>query len=154
MTLSVTEPTDQELNAMWPYWIRTLAAAINAIEDSSDNITVTTVSVSAGDTALVVGVDLSSMKIEVVLISGVGASAIQYIRGGTEGQIKIFVFQDNDISFVDGDKADGEIYLNQLPVGTTLNAQQDDVIALLNIGGDGSSDYGYWKELWRQISVK
>lgn len=154
MTLSVTEPTDQELNSRWPYWIRKLAAAFNTIEANSDSITVTSLTVSSGDNALVVSTDLSSQKIEVVLISGIGASIIDYIRGGAEGQIKIFIFQDNDISFRDGTKADGKMYLNQLPALTVFNAQQDDVIALVNIGGNGSTEYGYWKEVWRQVSVK
>lgn len=154
MTLNVNEPTDQELNARWPYWIRTLAAAINSIEAQDADVTITTLSVSAGDNALTIGIDLTNIPIEFVFISGIGAAEIEYIRGAINGQVKVFIFQDNDISFKDGTKTDGKIYLNQLPVLSTYNAQQDDVLALINVGGDGSSDYGYWKELWRQVSVK
>jgi len=154
MSLDTNKPTDQVLVAEIPAYIRALAVAINAIEEYSNSITVTNLSISAGDTALVIGIDLSAQKIEVVLTSGIGASVIEYIRGGTEGQIKIFVFQDNDISLKDGIKSDGKMYLNQLPVLTDFDAQQDDVLALVNIGGDGSTNYGYWKEIWRQLSVK
>jgi len=154
MSINVNEPTDQVLVSELPSYLRSLAVAINTIEENSDSITVTNLSISAGDTALVIGTDLSTQKIEVVLTSGIGASVIEYIRGGTEGQTKIFVFQDNDISFKDGIKSDGKIYLNQLPVLTDFDAQQDDVLALVNIGGDGSAEYGYWKEIWRQLSVK
>ncbi len=154
MSLDTNKPTDQVLVAEIPAYIRALAVAINAIEEYSNSITVTNLSISAGDTALVIGIDLSAQKIEVVLTSGIGASVIEYIRGGTEGQIKIFVFQDNDISLKDGIKSDGKMYLNQLPVLTDFAAQQDDVLALVNIGGDGSTNYGYWKEIWRQLSVK
>jgi len=154
MSLDTNKPTDQVLVAEIPAYIRALAVAINAIEEYSNSITVTNLSISAGDTALVIGIDLSAQKIEVVLTSGIGASVIEYIRGGTEGQIKIFVFQDNDISLKDGIKSDGKMYLNQLPVLTNFAAQQDDVLALVNIGGDGSTNYGYWKEIWRQLSVK
>ena len=94
------------------------------------------------------------MKLDVALVSGIGASTIEYIRGGIDGQIKIFIFQDNDITFKDGVKADGKLYLNQLPILSNFAAQQDDVIALVNIGGDGTTEYGYWKEVWRQLSVK
>jgi len=147
-------PTDQELNATWPYWIRTLVAAINNIQETSDSITTTSLTIVSGNTSLVVGTDLSTQKIEIVLVSGTGVSAINSIRGGSSGQLKIFVFQDNDVSFVDGDKNDGELYLNQLPVYSNLDAQEGDVVALLNIGGDGATNYGYWKELFRQIAVK
>ena len=154
MALDTTKPTDQEMVADLPAYIREDRVAINANEASS-GITVTNVVVTAGATALVVGTDLSDLKIEVALISGAAPGAsISQIQGGTEGQIKIFVFQDNDISFVDGPKSAGRVYLNQLPALSTFNAQQDDVLALLNVDGDGASVYGYWKELWRQISVK
>ena len=154
MTLNVNEPTDQRLVSELSSYIREDRVAINAIESAADSITITNLSVSAGDTALVVGTDLSTLKVETVLISGVGASIIEYIRGGVEGQIKIFVFQDNDISFKDGAKVDGKLYLNHLPALSDFNAQQDDIIAFVNIDGDGSTVYGYWKELWRQVSVK
>lgn len=153
MTLSVIQPTDSEQNSRWPYWIRTLAAAINAIEGGSSSITITEVSMSAGDTALVVGVDISALKIEVILLSSIGATTLTYIRGGTEGQIKIIIFVDNDVTVQDGVESDGKIYLNQVAL-TTTNFLQGDVLVLVNIDGDGGSTYGYWKEIWRMISVK
>ena len=154
MTLNVNEPTDQRLVSELASYIRADRVSINAIESAADSITITNFSVSAGSTTLVVGVDLSDLKIETVLISGIGASTIEYISGGVEGQIKIFVFQDNDISFRDGVKSDGKLYLNHLPALSDFSAQQDDIIAFVNIDGDGSAVYGYWKELWRQVSVK
>lgn len=154
MILSVAQPTDQELNANWPLWIRTLAAAINNLELGVSSLTVTSLTVTAGDTVLVIGTELSSNMIELIIIQGAGAATLSYIRGGTNGQIKIFVFQDDDISFQDGLKSDGAIYLNQLPASSVYNAVQDDVLVLVNIGGDGASTHGYWKELWRQNSVK
>jgi hypothetical protein len=154
MSLDVNSPTDQVLVSEIPAYIRANRVAINNIESESSNITTTEVSISAGDTALVVGTDLSALKLEIALLSGIGASTIEYIRGGVEGQIKIFIFQDNDITFKDGIKEDGKLYLNQLPALSDFAAQQDDVIALVNIGGDGDTEYGYWKEVWRQLSVK
>lgn len=151
MSLDVTKPTDQEPVAELPRYIRENRASINANEIGYST---TELAVIAGNVALVVGTDLSAASIETILISGVGASTLSFIRGGTEGQIKIFIFQDSDISLQDGVKADGRFYLNQLPALTIYNAQQDDVIAFSNIGGDGAAVYGYWKELWRQISVK
>jgi len=154
MALDTTKPTDTEPVAELPRYIREDRAAINATEVDADNISTTVLPVSAGDTVLVVGTDLSATKIESVIISGVGASTLAFITGGTEGQIKIFIFQDNNISLQDGVKADGRFYLNQLPALTIYNAQQNDVMAFSNIGGDGAAVPGYWKELWRQIAVK
>ena len=154
MTLNVNEPTDQRLVSELASYVREDRVEINTISSGQDSITISTLLVSAGDIALAIGTDLSADKIESVLISGTGASIIEYIRGGTEGQIKIFIFQDNDISFRDGVKLDGKIYLNHLPALSVFNAQQDDILAIMNIGGDGALVYGYWKELWKQVSVK
>ncbi len=153
MTLNINEPTDQRLVSELPYYIRLHAAAINVLETDS-GIATTVLSILAGSTSLVVGTNLSVAAFEVVLVSSAGVCNISQIRGGIQGQIKIFIFQDNLVSIVDGIKSDGRIYLNQLPTLSTYNAQQDDVIALVNVGGDGASTYGYWKELWRQLSVK
>ena len=30
----------------------------------------------------------------------------------------------------------------------------DDILAVVNIDGDGAANYGYWKELFRTLSVK
>ena len=154
MTLDATKPTDQELVSVLPYWIRNTRSAVNSLITGITEITTTDLTISAGDTALVIGTDLTAIAMEIVLLSGLGAATIDQIRGGTEGQLKIFIFQGNNVSFKDGPKSNGQLYLNQLPVLSTFNAQQDDVIALINIDGDGSSNYGYWKEVWRQVSVK
>lgn len=154
MTLDTTKPSDQELISMLPYYIRENRASINEYLASDVQIVVTELEISAGDTALVVGTDLSAVSLEVILVTGSGAATITQIRGGTEGQLKIFIFQDNNISFTDGIKSNGQLYLNQLPVLSNFNAQVDDILVLFNVGGDGGADYGYWKELLRQLSVK
>ena len=152
--MDATKPTDQELISAIPAYIRETRAAVNAVIAEESDVAITTLTISAGTTALVIGTTLLAVAIEVVKLNSLGAADIAQIRGGTEGQIKIFIFQGNNMTFADGAKALGALYLNQLPVGSLLAAQQDDVLALVNIGGNGSTEYGYWKELWRQISVK
>jgi hypothetical protein len=154
MTVVATKPDDQELVSMLPYWIRHTRAALNALIANVSDITVNNLSLTPGDIAIVVGTELTAIGIEVVFIDCLGVSVIEQIRGGSEGQIKIFVFQGNNVGFKDGPKLTGQLYLNQLPALSTFDAQTDDVIALVNIGGDGAAVYGYWKELWRQVSVK
>jgi hypothetical protein len=154
MTLSIVQPTDQDLNARWPYWIRLLAVAINDIEGGVPAvITVTTLTMTAGGTTLFVGIDLSVSAVEVIILSATGPSVLQYIYNGTSGQIKIFMCADANVSFLDGIPSGGRFYINQ-PALSQLDAEAHDVIAFVNIGGNGGSLPGYWKELWRTLSVK
>ena len=154
--LDVTKPTDQEHVAQLPYWIRQTRAALNAIQALDSNIETTDVALVAGTTGLIIPTHLTVALIEVVTIDATGLCNLATIQNGVHGQIKIFIFGDNNISIVDGIKdASGNFYLNQLPIGSSLGASIDDVLALVNINGDGgATTHGYWKELWRQISVK
>lgn len=154
MSIDATKPTDQELVSMLPYWIRRNATAINSIVAGLEEFTLTRLSLTAGTTALVIGVDLTAIALEVILLDSPGLCHLEQIRGGTEGQVKLIIFQGNSVDLIDGPKETGKFYLNQLPVGSTFSAQRDDVIALVNVEGDGGSIYGYWKEVWRQVSVK
>uniref|UniRef100_A0A6H1ZVZ9 Uncharacterized protein n=1 Tax=viral metagenome TaxID=1070528 RepID=A0A6H1ZVZ9_9ZZZZ len=153
MTLDITKPTDQELVSELPAYIRANRSAINAFESGNAEYATTILTIAAATDTLIVGTDLANVDMEVIIISAAGACTLEKITGGTAGQIKIFVFQDDDITLQDGTKADGKFYLNQLPVGTTYAASQDDVIALVNIGGTGAIS-GYWKEFNRQLDVK
>ena len=154
MTLNVNEPSDTRLVSEIASYIREDRAAINAIV-GSDSFGVTELEIAAGATSLSIGTELSSDGIEVVITSGAGLADIATILGGIEGQIKIFIFQDANIDFADGNaKAGGVFYLNHLPAGSDFSPGIDDIIAVVNIGGDGASTYGYWKELFRTLSVK
>jgi len=156
MTLDATKPTDEELVSVLPSYIRANRAAINILEAAGfgDVVTVTDLAIATGLTSLIVGTHLSAAEIEIVKARAVTTNIINQITKGTNGQIKIFVFQNSSVTFVDGVKNTGYLYLNQLPIGSSFSAAIDDVLALVNIGGDGSSEYGYWKEIWRMISVK
>ena len=154
MTLNVLEPTDQRPVADLPSYIREGRVEINAVAVNSNSITSSIVAVAVGATSLDIDTNLSDLKIETVILSGAGVANISTITGGTAGQIKIFVFQDSNVSFTDGVKANGGLYMNNIPALSTFNFSIDDVLALVNIGGDGSGAHGYWKELWRQLSVK
>jgi hypothetical protein len=156
MTLDATKPTDQEIVAQLPYYIRQHATAINALASPIGiaEISTNTLIISAGTTTLDIDSDLSTVNMELVFLSSLGLSTIARITGGTSGQIKIFIFESNNITFNDGPKTIGQLYLNQLPAFSSFSAQIDDVIALMNVGGNGTTNDGYWKELWRQLSVK
>ena len=153
MTLDVNQPTDQVLVSELPAYIRAGRAAINAVSGSG-NVGVTVLSVTAGAVSLSVGTELGSYGLELVIITGAGAAVLATILGGTAGQMKVFIFQDANIDLTDGLKAGGAFYLNHLPALSNYTPAQDDILALVNVGGDGAAVHGYWKELWRQTSVK
>lgn len=154
MTLDQTKPADREEVSDLPSYIREDRAAINAIV-GSNSFGYTALSVAAGVTSLTIGTELGAYDIEVVNITGLGAATLETILGGTAGQIKKLIFQNALTKLEDGNaKANGVFYLNQLPAGSNFEPQQDDVLTLVNIGGDGGSTYGYWLEIDRKISVK
>ena len=151
--LDTNKPTDQEFVSALPAYIRETRVAVNAVSGAG-NVGVTELTVAAGATSLSIGTDLGAYGFETVVIDGAAAISLQRILGGTQGQVKVIIFQDNNVSLVDGAAANGNFYLNQLPALSTFAAQQNDVIALVNIGGDGASIQGYWKELYRTLAIK
>ncbi len=154
MTLDSNEPTDQRMVSELPGYIRANRVGINAVSGAG-NVGVTDLTVGAGTISLSVGTDLGSYGFEIVKCTGGGVADLLTILGGTEGMVKVFVFQDANVDLWDSAlKADGTFYLNHLPVATEFAPDEDDVLALVNIDGDGAAVYGYWLELYRTISVK
>ena len=153
MTLAANEPTDQRQVSELPSFMRETRAAVNAVSGAG-NVGVTDLIIAAGVTSLSVGTELGAYGFETVKVTGTGISTLLTILGGTEGQVKVLVFQGANVRITDGAKAAGAFYLNQLPALSNFNPQQDDVLALVNIDGDGASVYGYWKELYRALSIK
>lgn len=155
MTLSTSQPTDQAHNVEWPSWIRTLSVEINSIISGDADITTTELTLAGGVTSLSIGTgeDLSSIPQEKVLIDGLAPNTLTQITGGLQGQVKIFVFQGNNVSLTAGAKTLGQLYLNQ-PLASNFVPEIDDVLALMNVNGDGSTNYGYWQELYRKLSVR
>lgn len=151
--MDATKPTDVELVSALAAYIREARAGINALSSGS-GVGVTELTIAAGAVALTVGTDLGLFGFEIVIVDADAGVNIANIVGGTQGQTKVFVFQDNNISIVDGLQASGAIYLNQLPALSSFVAQANDILALTNVGGDGSTVQGYWKEIFRQIALK
>jgi len=154
MTLDITKPIDRVQVSELPSYIREDREAIESVVVSGNSITTTVTQLSPGTTILEVGVDLSTVKIENIIISGLGASIVAFITKGTAGQIKTFIFQDADITLQDGVKSDGKLYLNQIVPLSTFSGTSGDIISFINIGGDGVAVHGYWKELYRALAVK
>jgi len=154
MTLNANEPTDQRMVNELPGYQRETRAALNAVVGSG-TLVATNLEIAAGATSLTIGSELSNADIEILITTGAGLVDLATILGGTEGQIKVFIFHDTNVDLVDGNsKADGKFYLNHLPAASDFDPGIDDILAMINIDGDGGSTYGYWKELFRTLSVK
>jgi len=151
--LDVTKPVDSVSVGELPRYIREDRAAINAVSGGND-VGVTKVTLAALTTSITVGVEVGAYGYETVVISAAGVISLATLLGGTQGQVKVLVFQDNNISIVDGVASGGKFYLNQLPALSSFAAQINDILALVNVGGDGAAVYGYWKELYRTVAVK
>jgi len=153
MSLDPSKPSDSALVSELPAYIRENRIAVNSVVTAA-GFGVTNLDIAAGTTSLSVGTDLLAVGHEIVIVTGLGVAVLATILGGTDGQIKTFIFQDANIDLIDGAKSNGKFYLNQLPALSNFEPQQDDVLTLVNIGGDGASVYGYWKELYRNLSIK
>ena len=153
MSLDPSKPSDSALVSELPAYIRENRIAVNSVVTAA-GFGVTNLDIAAGTTSLSVGTDLLAVGHEIVIVTGLGVAILATILGGTDGQMKTFIFQDANIDLIDGAKSNGKFYLNQLPALSNFEPQQDDVLTLVNIGGDGASVYGYWKELYRNLSIK
>jgi hypothetical protein len=156
MTLDVNSPADTDPlsdlaadiregrvdnNALW--------AAISTLGMVS---TYRELNVAAGTTVLDIDTDIGNVAIEIINITGAGVSQLAQITGGTAGQIKIFYCGDANISFLtSATEINGTFSLNQ-PSGT-YGAYARDVLCVANFDGDGSTDHGFWRELFRTASV-
>ena len=147
------QPTDQVPVSELPAYIREGRVAINSVV-AGTGLAVNNLDVALADTSLSVGTDLAAVGHEIVFITGLGAATLATILNGTDGQVKTFIFLDGNLDFTDGTKDSGKFYLNQVAL-SDFHPAIDDVLCLVNVGGDaGASTHGYWKELYRTISVK
>ena len=105
--------------------------------------------------SLTIGTELSERKIECVRISAAGAETLTNFLSGTEGQIKILIFSGGNVTLTDGTRDSGKFYLNQLPALSDFVGADGDILALINLTGDGGATTdGWWEELWRVVKVK
>ena len=152
MTLNASEPVNRMVEELEGF-MRETRAAVNAISGSG-GVGVTTVEITAGATSITVGTEIGNASLQVVIITAAAAATLTHILGGTNGQIIVFICQDAFIRFTDGPKLTGQLFLDQLPALSTFTCALDDVLVLVNVGGDGGATYGWWEELLRKVSVR
>lgn len=152
--MDASKPTDVELVSALPAYIREIKSFLTALVTGGGGGGVTSITSPAGTTSLSVGTELGMNGYEVILMKANVPINLISIIGGTQGQVKVFIFLDNNVSVVDGQALNGNFYLNQLPLYTSFNTQAGDVLTVVNIGGNGSGIQGYWREISRQVSLK
>ena len=148
MALDTTKPADNEFASAIAAYIRENRVAINAFS-VGEGFAASTLVVAPGTVTLAVGVDLQNAGFESVTVTGTGAAILTNITGGTHGQVKTFVFQDNNVDWTrSATRLNGTFLLNQPP--GDFQPTQDDILTLMNINGDPSTgNNGYWIELYR-----
>ena len=114
----------------------------------------TAVNMTAGQTSLVTGTDLTDVGIESIGLTADAAVNLTTMTLAVSGSIKHIIALDDDITVINNTASTvgGTLYLNS-PTGVNLAMATRDVLTVLNIGGDGVTAHGYWLELNRKLQV-
>ena len=152
MTVNALEPTGVRLTYSLDEYIREDREQINALWISMGAAgsigTTRELSLSLGQSLLVNGTDLTDAPMETILITANGAgNAITQLTGCTQGQIKIFIAQDDNLLTWVFDSSK----LNLNSEGADLLCKTYDILALVNIGGNPGATNGWWLELFRNL---
>ncbi len=154
MTIDATKPEDSVLVSELPGYIKDGRVEMNSISLAGTGAVGAQTLDVLGAVSLTIGTELASEGFETVVISSTGASVLATILGGTQGQIKVFVFQDLNVVITDSNaKANGTFHLNEAPALGNYTPAVDDVLTVVNIGGDGAGTHGYWREVDRAANV-
>jgi len=155
MTIDATKPTDAVLVSELPGYIREGRTEMNSISVTGTGAVGAVTLDCLAAVSLTIGVELSLEGYETVVVSSTGAALLATILNGIQGQIKMFVFQDLNVTLQDSTtQINGTLDLNVAPANGVYTPAIDDVITLVNIGGDGgATTHGYWREIDRAASV-
>ena len=151
MTIDATKPEDSVLNSELPAYIRANRAEMNSISVTGTGaVGAVTLDIN-GAVTLTIGTELSLEGFETIVLTNTGISVLATILGGLQGQIKVFVCRDTRTGFQDNNgRLNGTLDLNQWPINGIYTPIADgDVLMLVNVGGDGAGNHGYWRELDR-----
>lgn len=106
---------------------------------------VSTYAMTAGQNDLVVGTHVGNVVLELVNLTAGAAEDLQNITGARAGNVKIIRFGDNNITVKHNDSK------IKLPGSTDYSPNANDVLVLVNVGGDGAGVDGIWAQVTRQI---
>ena len=138
---------DSSINGVWYEVARSTGSVVWANTYTAHNM-------SVGDTSLDVGDDLANVGTETVGLTADGAVNLTYITDGRAGMIKYILALDNNITLVQNEASttNGTFFMNA-PAGVDLAMNTGDIVAFVNVGGNGSTVDGYWRELFRTLHV-
>ena len=120
----------------------------------SSSSTYTAVNMTAGQTALTTGTEINNVNIENIGLTADAAVNLTTMLLGEAGNTKVIIALDDDITLIQNSASTtgGSLNMNA-PVGVDLAMQTGDIVAFVNIGGDGLLSHGYWRELYRTLKV-
>jgi hypothetical protein len=154
MTLDVTKPTDSDLVSSFAGYLRETRTQVNTNTQDIESIGVIPAGKNIdleGVTVIRVGTgekDVSTAPIETIFLTGSDPQNFENIEDCKTGQIKIFFILSDNLTFIK------DVTKFDLNGDVNFTANQYDVIAFVNQGGDGIVDDGVWIELFRNINTR
>lgn len=147
MALNESVPNASSLLSELDDYSREEREAINDLiaEISGELVNAETISSVSNNT---IAAGTQSLQVKLISIN----CTVQYLSGGHAGQIVLLKLTSGvSVTFSHSSaQSNGDIYLNGGSLD--LDATADDLLALVNIGGDPDTGVlGYWRELFRTL---
>ena len=116
--------------------------------------TQTAVVTATGASSLVTGISLHNVSNESILLTASAAVGLSTMTLALAGAVKTIIAGDANVTLIQNSASvtGGTLNMNA-PVGINLPLQAGDVISFVNVGGNGSTESGYWRELYRTLHV-
>jgi len=155
MALNINLPNDSTLISQFDDFLRETRRYINDLGAvlGQNAFTLTNLTVTNGILNVLSDyidpryADLSNVNLELVVTTAASTESLSAMYYGTEGQIKVFIVNTDNLTFLKEDTSEGYFDLNS---PDDFEPKTGDIIIFINIGGDGGNEsHGYWKELTR-----
>lgn len=157
MTVDETKPLGTDLVSDLDGYIRENRVDINdlweAVGIGGAFPNYSAINMASGQATLVVDTDIDGTGIEVIGLTADAAVNLTTMTGATAGALKIIIALDDDITIIQNIGGTGGTFFMNAPDDVDINLEARDVIAFVNIGGDGTTVNGYWLELYRKLAV-
>ena len=115
--------------------------------------TSTYTAVALTGTSLATGTDINNVIVETLGITAAAPTNLTTMTLAEAGNVKHIVALNDNVTIVDDAGTTGGTFQLNAPAGVDLAMQTGDVLSVVNIGGDGVVDDGYWMELNRKLQV-
>lgn len=151
--LNAALPGNNDTTSTWPELMRETRAAVNAVAQQAGVMDITQLQLTTGQIELVVSetgdMDINSRETIRITAFGAETHTISSIVGGNDGQVKTIIFS-GSVTLAKS----ANLKLNTTGMFVDIEGFDDDVITLMNIGGDRDALVnGYWLQINQEIRV-